>query len=482
MKKIIALVLLLALLSAGAFCMIGNAVSAEKANVTIKENILYGDRSYAEGVTVFTRAHYDRHLFWNTAYTVGKNPKCDTAFTFHYSEFYENEKPHPEALSLEVDLKYGFDTTVPAESSVGLQKAYRELFDATAPGTKGTKTVYLQNYYTYYPIRVTIALPGTLWQGNDYEKLTFEEYRNERAVWDKFNEFFKIPIPKDLPGFEISVTKDAQGKRVGIGANSMEKELLLAPVSTYTSDRCFFSIGNRYLGREGDTEYADTGLIPGGYGIYSFHFKQVRNPDNTHGSTTIFHSGYETGVEEDTLATVYPLDSEVTVKHLSVSDDESKLLVFTLEKDSTYLTVIDIATMTELQKLRITDDDSYIISEYENFIALNGFESLSVIEIGADGQYRLAFTVPKQTDINKSAQILSDQTQMAFDGDRLVMIYYLYEPRYGAVEICGFSMAIYDQTGLVYYAEYKSSLSVNTSTTDYSFNCLPLSFQVSWEE
>ena len=47
MKKIIAVVLLLSVLSVAAFCMIGGAISEEKANVTIKENIIYGDKSYA---------------------------------------------------------------------------------------------------------------------------------------------------------------------------------------------------------------------------------------------------------------------------------------------------------------------------------------------------------------------------------------------------------------------------------------------------
>ena len=51
MKKITAIVLLLSVLSVASFCMIGGAVSEEKANVTIKENIIYGDKSYADGVT-----------------------------------------------------------------------------------------------------------------------------------------------------------------------------------------------------------------------------------------------------------------------------------------------------------------------------------------------------------------------------------------------------------------------------------------------
>ena len=92
MKKIIAIVLLLSVLSVASFCMIGGAVNEEKANVTIKENIIYGDKSYADGVTVFTRAHYDDHLFWHTTYTIGDKNTTATDYEFYYSKQYENRE------------------------------------------------------------------------------------------------------------------------------------------------------------------------------------------------------------------------------------------------------------------------------------------------------------------------------------------------------------------------------------------------------
>ena len=174
MKKIIAVVLLLSVLSVAAFCMIGGTVSEEKANVTINENIIYGDKSYANGVTVFTRAHYDEHLFWNTTYTIGETPKISTDYEFHYSPQYEYGERSYQALTLDVDFKYGVDTRTPAEECVGLQKAYRELYDELKPGEQGKKSIYLQNYYTYYPVRISIDLPGVLWQGNDYDRLGFD--------------------------------------------------------------------------------------------------------------------------------------------------------------------------------------------------------------------------------------------------------------------------------------------------------------------
>lgn len=481
MKKIIAIVLLLSLLSVGSFCMIGSVVNKEKANVTIKENIIYGDKSYAEGVTVLTRSHYDSHLFWNTAYTIGETPILSTDYEFHYSEFYEYGDRSYNGLTLDVDLKYGFDTSIPAEEAVGLQKAYRELYDATAPGTKGTKMIRLQDYYTYYPIRVSIDLPGVLWQGNDYEDLDFDEYINERAVWDAFNNFFKIPIPEDLPAFEISITKDLRGDGVGVGSSGHASDYWLNPITTYTSNRVFFSIGNEFYNKEGDTnQYVDTSLIPGGYGIYSFNYSNVRNSTNTHGNNTTFYPGYETGINEETLEMVYPLAQETEVVYMLVSEDESKLLLFTKENDITYLTVIDIASMTDLQKIKVTDANQYMFYECDNCIVLNGWEYISVIELMDNGLYDLAFTVSRMNEINDSDAQKGVATAMAFDGDKLVMIDRSGDQIYPNLETCGFSVAIYNNTGLVYYAEYENSLSATTNPNDYAFNCLPVKYSVKW--
>jgi len=246
MKKIIAIVLLLSALSVASFFMLGGVVSEEKANVTIKENVIYGDKSHAEGVTVFTRALYDDRLFWNTTYTIGEAPNISTEYEFYHSPQYENHERTYEALILDVDFKYGVSMTTPAEESVGLQKAYRELYDELKPGEKGEKTIYLQDYYTYFPFRFAIDLPGVLWQGNDYDRLDFDEYINERAVWDKFNEFFKIPIPEDLPPIEISVSRHANDNGAGAGSSGHDVIYYVNVANVYSDDRVFFSIGDKY--------------------------------------------------------------------------------------------------------------------------------------------------------------------------------------------------------------------------------------------
>ena len=483
MKKIIAVVLLLSLLSVASFCIISGAVSEEKANVTIKENIIYGDKSYADGVTVFTRAHYDDHLFWNTTYTIGETPKISTDYEFHYSPQYEYGERSYQALTLDVDFKYGVDTSTPAEESVGLQKAYRELYDELKPGEQGKKSIRLQDYYTYYPVRISIDLPGVLWQGNDYDRLVFEEYKNERAIWDKFNEFFKIPIPENLPPIEISVSRHTQDGGAGAGSSGHDRDYYFNVRDVYTDNRVFFSIGNKYDLKDGeDAKCIDTSLIPGGYGLYSFTYKNVRNSSNTHGNNTTFYPGYETGIDANSLSMVFPLEQYAEVIYLTLSNDESKLLMFTKENEITYLTVIDTATMNQLQKIKITDAKQFTFYEYDNCIVLNGWDYISVIEKQEDGLCRLAFTVSRMKEVNDSNYQKGVATTMAFYDEKLVIVDRTGDKTYGSLETCGFTVAIYNSTGLVYYGEYENSLSSAPYPNDYSFNCLPVKYRVSWEE
>ena len=478
MKKIIATVLLLVLLSAVAFCTVGFAVGSERTNVAVKERVLYGDRSYAEGVTVQTKAHYDLHLLWNTSYTIGENPVIKTDYEFYYSAYVKNTEPHYFGVMLDANLKYGLDIRASDEKCVGLQKAYRELYQSLKPGESGTKMIRLQDYYEYYPVRITMSLPGVLWQGNDYDALYDDLSGQERSVWDAFNEFFRIPIPEDLPAFEISMSRYS-GDGFSMGSSGHENDYYFHTKATHTDDRVYFSISNKLYGKEG-ASYVDTSLIPGGYGIYSFAYENVRGSADP--SRAPFHSSYETGVDETSLATVYPLEQQEEVIYLTLSRDESKLLMFAEEYGTTYLTVIDIATMTALQKFKVTDAKYYTFYEYEDYIAMVGWDSVTVIEVQEDGTYRLAFDVSHMNEVNASDYQRGVAPAMDFDGKRLVIVDSAGDGDnvYSSLELCGFTVAVYDATGLVYYGEYESSLSAYADHYDHAFNCLPLQYQVSY--
>ena len=179
---------------------------------------------------------------------------------------------------------------------------------------------------------------------------------------------------------------------------------------------------------------------------------------------------------------VFPLEQHQEVIYLTLSNDESKLLMFTKEHETTYLTVIDVATMNQLQKIEITDAKQFTFYEYDNCIVLNGWEYISVIEKQEDGLCRLAFTVSRMKEVNDSNYQKGVATTMSFHNEKLVIVDRTGDKTYGSLETCGFTVAIYNSTGLVYYGEYESSLSATTNPNDYAFNCLPIKYTVSWEE
>ena len=448
MKKTIALVALLSILSVFSFYVIGEAVTREKTNVTIKENVIYGDKSYADGVTVTTRASYDDHLFWDTAYTISATPKTTSDFEFYYSEHYEAPQRSTNGIVLDLDLKHGYDLRKSASESKGLQKAYRELYDSIPQGSSGSKTIKLQDYYDYLPIRVALDIPGVSWNGNDYDNLT-AEYKNERAVWEKFNEYFKIPIPKDLPEFVISVSKGYDS----IGMSGFILDFYFNTQTAYTGNKIYFSIRNKYyhIEEEKEERYVDTSMIPGGYGIYSLDYSYKNKAD--------YNVDYQTGIEAESLTTVYPLEQHQEVIRLMMSNDQTKLLMFTQEQSEMYLTVIDVATMSQIQKIRIGALEQYSFNDYDNYIVIRGIYKIAVIEKLDSGLCNLAFVADRNPEIDVNHYFTGYATAMAFDGQRLVIIERSENQRMRAVGTCDFEVAVYTSDGLVYFGLYESSLS-----------------------
>ncbi len=478
MKRWLILLLVLVLLSVSVLSLAGVSLSRQKDQVTLKERVIYGDVRAAEGLLVEQNAHYDSHLFWQTSYQVGTGvSRCD--YDFSLLEHHTGEERRPTGLSLGLDLNYGVDLTDPDREATGLQKAYLELYEATAPGSKGTKQIRLQDYYTHYPIQVSVELPGVVWSGLEREELSSPRYESERTVWEDFNSFFKIPVPEELPAFSISVTRDERGNSVGIGTESPVTDFYLTSVSTYNQTTCFFSIGNRLVGKNGPEGFVNTDGIPGGYGIYAFDYEQAERPSNTLSGGS-YADRYVTGVDSKSLRMVYPLEREVQVTHLTVSSDGSRLLVFTWEQEGYHLTVLDAQTMAQLQRIEVSDEDSCLIHEQDGFLVLDGNARYTLLEEQTDGTYDLVFSVEKGSEVNPYAADQRVRTPMAYDGRRLAVVDCLYEPTHRTIELCSFYVAVYDKSGLLYYGEYDSSLSMLPDTSNYGQNCLPTGLTVTW--
>lgn len=462
MKKIYAVVLALALLSGSILAAAAATVNAERDQVKITENILYGDQSAAEGLEITTTNHMGYKLYWETDYTIGASSSPHTDFSFYAASYYGDERKHNyEGIYFNGGIEYVFQEKVPASQQEGISRAYKELFDATENGEERSEIIYLKDYYDTYPLGIGFDLPNTTWYRYDGENLKGKPY-DALYVTEKFREYFKIPV-LESDSVTISVAKDEDGNCYSTGTDEMGSyQMYTIGTVARSKNRCFFAINNyKYVDDTNNTdavEYVDTSLIPGGYGIYSFYYCGGDSAGNT-------------GILADKIETVYSLDEKTVVNHITLNRDETKLLLFTAENQSSYLTVIDVATMTDLQKIPLDGRSMNGVYEYDDFIVADLEDSICVISAAGDG-YSLDFHVDKPSFIEENYRDLWNVDCMDYKNGKLAMIENRFEAETG-YELCDFAVSVYDQSGLIFYGIYDNSLDLDRQNDSFGSECRP---------
>lgn len=477
MKRVLALLLALVILSVCAFCLVGNSVGSQSDKVIISEGLSYGSAEEAYGAKISYSADYQKHLFWDIEYTLGKEPLTKIDYDFSHIERKVASQRRYSGFSMDLDIAYGYNLSKPLEQLSGIERAYRELYEKTPMYETRSETIYLDDYYTYYPINIDVDLPFTLWGNTSHDRLSENYRRDEYEVLKKFKDFFKIPIPEKTDVIEIQISKD--GNSIGIGSNPY-LTYYVNSVSSYSSDKCFFSINNRRNGTKGDSiEYADTSLIPGGYGIYSFEYERVALFENEKSSITQYPSNYYTGIKEETLKMVYPLEKEASVEYMAVSEKENRLFVITEESGSSYFREIELNSMTTLQKIKLFDGYYRQVWHNDGFFVIKWYDTLMLLAPNNKGLYEVKFTSEYQCAVNESFADIHSYAAMEFDGEKLIVVEQFYDQFYRTHQTCDFYIAVYGEKGLLYYGEYKNSLSTNNS---YNKNCTSNGFSVAWED
>lgn len=464
MKKFIALILALVLLSLGAVIAVAASVNKNKDTLTHSERTIWGDPAFAEGAEVKSISHYQNHLVWESLYTVGEGTKTD--FKFHFGKHYTNSRPRLSGFILDSDIDFGFNLSLPASEQQGLAKVYKELYDSLDYDEMGEKNICLADYYDYYPLSITINLPTLVWNArsdsfSSGRVISNVNTQNDKEIYDDFCEFFKIPV-LDTEYVDITVTKHRRPNSVGFGhgwSDNSTDIYSLHSHATYTDKVCYIYVNNRTE----NGNIMDFSNVPGGYGIYALPYEGAK-------------------LKTGELAMVYALDEKSRVSYMTVNEDYTRLLLTVVEDGASYFEVIDIATMTRLQKFKINDGTHYIVYPNEDFVAYEFEKHIAVIE-EKGGLYSLAFVTDKFFDDHTDTEYFYFRSGAAldFDGERLIVVDNLYFTG-GWQDMCGFFMAVYDKNGLQYFGEYSSSLDANyDASTQYSFHCRPLGyFDVRW--
>ena len=436
MRKSLAVAMVLFVAAALSLGYMQDFVDRGKDAVDIDEIVLYGDKSAAEGVQLDVITHYDYHLFWDTQYLVAPEPVINTDFRFSQAKANPPRPVSPFSIYFSNSFADGYTTGISSGSSFDLSSElapFADVASRTKSGEERQEIVYVKDYYNFYPITVDFGRPIGFSFNEGTQKL--------------FAEFFKIPVyPHDRVA--ITVGKNEAGEVRSLGMMPVKDGAVFFNVQSVATDsHCFFTVSPETT----QGELLDTSLIPGGYGIYRFPLYDEE-------------SGYPDLSAHD-LQTVFPINAQrARAVTLRLNAEKDKLLLVTLEEGVYVLTVIDVLTMGELQRLEIMPAKADAECDEAMFWDMNVYHEF-VLPRANDGRFVL-FEMAEKGELSKRfagdcGQIDELRTAflgdvgMDFDGNHLVMA--AFQERWAWGNHCGFYLAVFGDSGLIYAGRYEHS-------------------------
>ena len=501
-KALIAFLALMLVCGCGA-ALAAQAVSAPREDIAFQEYVFSGDQAAADGLTVQLKAGMRYKLNWeSTVQFSAQDYRAETEFRFLPAG--QAEQQEKRYRGVEINF-YRDAATTGSDDVFGFSTAYQSLLDTLSPGESGSMTIRFADYYDEYPFEFSIDLPGV-----NYDPLADWENASADSAWPgeraqaALGHFFRIPVLAD-EYIELGIDKNVDGKGSARSISSVKEgdRFWMNTECVITDDACFFWFGNR----TDNDRLVDTSRIPGGYGVYMLPYGLL-DPD---AEASAFYGGNENEVYTDRLTCFFPVDPETRIEHLGLTPDKTRLLLHAVENNIYYVTLIDCKTGAVLQKLAVSDfepEDNYVnITETEDFICIQQTQGrICVLTQDADGQYQIALRSDYSPD-DLYLPVYATIRAMAFDGNRLAIVNndetvlvnesitksYLAGSTDGLitqdgtyVDNCGFTVAVFDKTGLIYSGAYVSSLEnvnyVTGGTISMDYLIQPDSIKLNWKD
>lgn len=443
--------------------------SAER--ITLEPVVYLGEESAARELWVTFRSDLGNSLFFESEYTFGGELFTEYRFS-SLGEDDQIERGH-YGFRMTSSFRAGVDLTSDKSELSGIELAYRELYEDTEIGAIGSRVIELSDYYDYYPINLSIDIPGVIWHGGYDDIFAFKSYypfeltptaEDQRRILSHFTEYFKIPVPD---GIEYEITLRREEKDVsGVGIKSITRDYELTTRSTADGESCYFGFNTDYNGGE-----VDTSLIPGGRGIYKF--------DYTNGF------GARTGIDYESLTILYPLEDGVELLSLNVSADGERLHAYTDNGGVTELLVIDKESGELLDTVNFDGGWLWCCIEGDGFIINFGKTATELFSV-TDGVYERVLTVnpeKRQKEFLERALRGVYTSALDFSEDRLAIVSYPIDREADYLSATGFELMILDPSGISYHASYYSSLSTHRDWSDGTNNpsyTVRDPFDISW--
>lgn len=480
MRKALAIFLsLIAVLVAGMFPL-GSYVLSERDQVKYEETIIKGTAETAKGITVSVKGQMNHRNYWDSTYTIGDGEDARTEYQY-YSSYHQEKSSGIKGYGIQFEYYPNFGSSGGGVDyifeRIGFGEAYESLKEQTPAGQTASVSFPISEYAAYYPVWFSVGIDEFRY---DYSATFWKNFEGEMPKGERedvckaFSEFFRIPV---LEGemYTITITKNANGTVTDVQGepgewqrqpeNTQGNTMTLhagtngADCFTWQTKSCWDD-NNLYFtfvpysekGREVNTD-----LIPGGFGIYRIPYYADESGE--------YH------LEAEKLTLWYPLEKESVKKELDLSiDADGNLLVFTGEEKEIIFTVLNKENGECLQKLSMKRPEEkrfYIRHKEENFIVCMFEENCAVVmEKHPEKGYRVCFCVDVDENslISQTARSYRQEGDYDWNGEQLLYATY----GLATLEKAGgwptrmydtdFSVAVYDATGEIYLAEYRSGL------------------------
>lgn len=478
MKKMIILLVVLLLTCGSALITITTIVNAEKSRVNYEQNILIGNYSQIEGLSVSFSCDLKENLFWDITCKLGEEAKANSSF--HFSRKAVHDDTLVGSIDMSVDFSAYLSKVMSNQTDNPQLKAHIEEFGLSMEnGSEKTLVVDISKYVDYYPFwaMVSIGDTGASWDGAEH----WEDPLFEGTV-EQFQKFFRIPVV-DGHVLELVIEKDMEGKcHIGtVGSHGDDQGIYLWTESLITSDACYF-----IFPLEGDAgDLVDFGQVPGGYGLYRLNYR-VDEMEQVH-------------IDENALELAFSLSQTEEFCTMHVDENEKTLYMVTYNENEydLWLYVIDMENMQLMQRLNVYNSnqnplwyaETFI---YEDFIVLDFYkyfmetdsngeytdevedskEYFTLLTKGEDGKFKNEMIVPALTDeVEKENPYfyMRDARSWCWNGEQLVLTGMLTDSKRESNG--NFYIAVYEEDCVVHFSEYISSLHTGYSPNDYHYSC-----------
>ncbi len=457
-KSLLALLLALAVSLTG---VLWTAVTVSRGidDVVYTQRTVVGDPTAADGVTLQHKVQHKQFLHWDStlSFSDGQH-RSETTFTYTSDRVQESREYEPSGVMLWMDAGADFNADLPRERHRGFDRIMYDLYMDTAIGETNSITVRLADVYAYYPLVIQADFGGLHFFSDENLYIENPADNAYAAVWrhvaQGFEDFFRIPVcTEEEYGLELSKRSDGMHSSFGVTEASHEKErYVMTSYSASTEKGSWFTFTTHTT--EGNL--VDTSLIPGGYGIYYLPVMQKAQ-----------QAAPCDGILVEDMRCMYSMDPAVEVESLSLSADESKLIVSYVTPDrSLWVDVVDAQSGERLQTMELyqipDDGDVWVDTMQEEgcLVYFVGGLQLIVLEETPQGVER-KLCVPE--DRPEGFYYGRYDCRIGWDGERLVLTGN-YGDSYRDVDV---AVSVYTDKGLEYAGVYACSL---TGTGSYAYN------------